>query len=264
LKLQVSHSSTYSYDAPVDYALQQIRLTPVSNRLQSVIEWSVGISGGTKEAEFSDHHGNRTLTVSMRNGQDRIEVVAGGVVETMDSSGVLGKVHGPVPLWQYRQFTPRTKPGKQVRKFAKLIDPNNALEDLHNVSTEILSSVPYTKGQTDAETTAEQALDMGVGVCQDHAQILISAARQAGLPSRYVSGYLMMNDRIEQEATHAWAEVYVDELGWVGFDVSNGISPDERYVRIATGLDSKEASPISGIRLGSATESMIVSLQIQQ
>ncbi len=74
----------------------------------------------------------------------------------------------------------------------------------------------------------------------------------------------MMNDRVEQDATHAWAEAYIDELGWVGFDVSNGISPDERYVRLAVGLDAKEASPISGIRLGSATESMIVSLQVQQ
>jgi len=73
-----------------------------------------------------------------------------------------------------------------------------------------------------------------------------------------------MNDRIQQDASHAWAEAHIDGLGWVGFDVSNGISPDERYVRIATGLDSRDASPISGVRLGSAAESMIVSLQIQQ
>ena len=74
----------------------------------------------------------------------------------------------------------------------------------------------------------------------------------------------MMDDRVDQDASHAWAEAHLDGLGWVGFDVSNGISPDERYVRLATGLDSRDAAPISGMRMGSANESMIVSLQIQQ
>tara|TARA_R110002095_G_scaffold44996_1_gene40469 strand:- start:492 stop:716 length:225 start_codon:yes stop_codon:yes gene_type:complete len=74
----------------------------------------------------------------------------------------------------------------------------------------------------------------------------------------------MMDDRVDQDASHAWAEAHIDGLGWVGFDVSNGISPDERYVRVATGLDSRDAAPIIGTRLGSANESMIVSLQIQQ
>jgi transglutaminase-like putative cysteine protease len=82
-------------------------------------------------------------------------------------------------------------------------------------------------------------------VCQDHAHIFIGAARAADIPARYVSGYLMMNDRIEQDATHAWAEAHVEELGWVGFDISNGISPDPRYVRVATGRDYRHAAPLT-------------------
>ena len=105
---------------------------------------------------------------------------------------------------------------------------------------------------------------IGNGVCQDHAHIFIAAARLAGIPARYVSGYLMINDQVSQDASHAWAEVHVDDLGWVGFDVSNGVSPDERYVRIAIGRDARDASPISGFRLGIADESMSVSLQVQQ
>jgi transglutaminase-like putative cysteine protease len=85
-----------------------------------------------------------------------------------------------------------------------------------------------------------------------------------GFPARYVSGYLMMNDRVEQDASHAWAEAHVPGLGWVGFDVSNGISPDDRYVRLATGLDYRNAAPVSGMRIGASTESMDVSLQVQQ
>jgi hypothetical protein len=80
--------------------------------------------------------------------------------------------------------------------------------------------------------------------------IFVAAARSMGYPARYVSGYLMMNDRVHQDASHAWAEAHVDGVGWVGFDVSNGISPDARYVRVATGLDYREAAPVSGLRFG--------------
>ena len=92
----------------------------------------------------------------------------------------------------------------------------------------------------------------------------VSAARSMGYPARYVSGYLMMNDRVMQDASHAWAEAHIQGLGWVGFDVSNGISPDSRYVRVATALDYRGAAPISGMRFGQGTESMDVSLQVQQ
>jgi hypothetical protein len=78
-----------------------------------------------------------------------------------------------------------------------------------------------------------------------------------GYPARYVSGYLMMNDRVHQDASHAWAEAHVEGVGWVGFDVSNGISPDARYVRVATGLDYREAAPISGLRFGQGGEALV-------
>ena len=97
--------------------------------------------------------------------------------------------------------------------------------------------VVYTFGATHAGTTAEEALLLGSGVCQDHAHVFAAAARELGFPARYVSGYLMMNETVDQAASHAWAEAYVPVLGWVAFDASNGISPDERYVRIAVGRD---------------------------
>jgi transglutaminase-like putative cysteine protease len=101
-------------------------------------------------------------------------------------------------------------------------------------------------------------------VCQDHAHIFITCARQIGVPARYVSGYLMMNDTELQDATHAWAEVHLDGLGWVGFDVSNGISPDDRYVRVATGLDYSQSAPVIGNRIGTAGEQLTVQLQVAQ
>lgn len=237
---------------------------PGNNRQQTVLDWSVTIEGGKEELSFTDQHGNHTKTVSMEPGETTIKITASGTVETHDPTGILGKTYGCVPLWSFLQPTKRTAPGKNIRALARTISADNQLNDLHALSSKILEQAPYSKGTTYADTEAEEALTLGRGVCQDHAQIFISATRLAGIPARYVSGYLMMNDRVDQDASHAWAEAHIDGLGWVGFDVSNRISPDERYVRIATGTDSKEASPISGIRLGSAAESMIVSVQVQQ
>jgi transglutaminase-like putative cysteine protease len=114
------------------------------------------------------------------------------------------------------------------------------------------------------ETTAEAALALGQGVCQDHAHIFIGAARLLGLPARYVSGYLMMDDRVDQEAGHGWAEAHVAGLGWVGFDVSNAICPDERYVRLATGTDYRDAAPVTGINIGGGQIALEVSLAVEQ
>ncbi len=265
MKIQIAHTTTYSYDAPVGYALQQVRLTPTDGPLQKVLDWSIEIAGGRQELTFRDQHGNHTILVNVDHGETEVKITARGEVETGDGSGIYGKIYGAVPLWHYCQQTPRTMPGKNIRALARPLERSeDPLSGLHDLSRTILETIPYKTGATFAETPAEEALSGDGGVCQDHAQIFIAASRHAGIPARYVSGYLMMNDRVDQEASHGWAEAHLDGLGWVGFDVSNIISPDERYVRLATGLDSLDASPISGLRMGQARESMIVSLQIQQ
>jgi transglutaminase-like putative cysteine protease len=122
----------------------------------------------------------------------------------------------------------------------------------------------YEHGHTHVASTAEEALAQGRGVCQDHAHVFIAAARRLGYPTRDVSGYLLMDEVVDQDASHAWAEAWVEGLGWVGFDISNGISPDEQYVSVATGLDYQDAAPVSGVRFGAGGEVLRVSLQVQQ
>tara|TARA_B100001167_G_C16768391_1_gene305609 strand:- start:1694 stop:2170 length:477 start_codon:yes stop_codon:yes gene_type:complete len=138
------------------------------------------------------------------------------------------------------------------------------LDMLHELSRATLDRVEYQIGTTNWNTTAEESYAARSGVCQDHAHIFIGAARALDVPARYISGYLMMNDRIDQEATHAWAEAFVEGLGWVGFDISNGISPDERYVRVATGRDYRDASPVTGISFGNTTQVLEVDVQVEQ
>jgi transglutaminase-like putative cysteine protease len=106
--------------------------------------------------------------------------------------------------------------------------------------------VDYRPGVTGSDTTAAQAFALGAGVCQDHAQIFIAAARSLGIPARYVSGYLLAEEGNVLHETHGWAEALAPDLGWIGFDPSNRVCVTERYLRVASGLDADEAAPIRG------------------
>ena len=264
--LKIRHSATYSYDRPVQYALQQARLTPKSRSYQTVNNWNFILDGATRQLEFDDEHSNRVTLLSIDEGRSDFTVTCEGEVTTFDNAGIIGMHSGYAPLWHFKRSTELTKPGPLIRALVKQLGSGfgTDVQRFHALSNLIAQQVTYAVGSTDISTTAEAVLAARLGVCQDHAHVFISCARVLGYPARYVSGYLMMNDRIDQDATHAWAEVFFEDIGWVGFDVSNRISPDERYVKMATGLDYKEAAPVSGIRLGSSAETMIVSIQVQQ
>ena len=266
MKLQIAHSTEYSYSFPVNYALQQVRLTPKKRPGIKVEQWDIAIDGGQAELSYLDQNNNLVHLIGIEQGAEKIAISISGVVETTDNAGVIGKHSEAAPKWYFKRATDLTKPGPRTRKLAKSIDVEKGtdIERLHELSDLVRQEIRYEKGKTDIFTNAETALEHGHGVCQDHAHAFLTAARLLNYSARYVSGYLLLADQIDQEASHAWTEVFVPDLGWVGFDISNGYSPDERYVALASGLDYLEACPISGIRLGNSDESMVVSLQVQQ
>lgn len=266
MQLNIRHTTTYRFDAPVDYGLQQLRLTPKTSHGQSIVNWNMAVDGGTLETTFTDHNQNTVSLVSFAPGAQEIRVVCDGVVETQDIAGVIGRHGGYAPLWFFQRATDLTQAGPRVLALTDGLaqEMPDDLPRLHALSARIIDAVEYQIGRTAADTSAEDAVIEGAGVCQDHAHIFIAAARSMGYPARYVSGYLMMSDRVHQDASHAWAEAFVQGLGWVGFDVSNGYSPDPRYVRVATGLDYAEAAPIAGLYYGASSEAMSVDIEVAQ
>jgi transglutaminase-like putative cysteine protease len=124
--------------------------------------------------------------------------------------------------------------------------------------------VAYELGASDAQTTAAQALAAGRGVCQDHAHIMLAMARFLGMPARYVTGYLVTGQGASSTAAHAWAELHVSGLGWVGFDAANGQCPTAHYVRVAAGLDAASVAPVRGSRRGAeGTERLRVEVRVE-
>jgi transglutaminase-like putative cysteine protease len=263
--LRISHTSSYAYDQPVSYALQRLRLTPQSGRTQKVHDWTVSCKGAHREAIYRDGYDNVSELIRHERSATEIIITAHGTVTTFDTSGVVGDDRTNTPLWVYSRQTALTLPGDNIRKLAKkvaMLSPR--LDLLHALMSEIGNSMVYETGQTDVETSGETALSAGHGVCQDLTHVFVAAARLNAIPARYVSGYLMMPGLDNQAASHAWAEVHVDGLGWVGFDPANQMSPDEKYVRLAAGLDYRDAAPISGIRHGSGGETLEVAVKVEQ
>ena len=266
MRLAIRHTTRYRFADPVAHGLQRLRLTPKETQGQQILDWTMEYEGAREELTYEDQHHNQVTLVSVTEGAQEVVVTCRGRVRTEDKAGVIGQHAGHLPLWAFLGHTALTRPGPRIRQLIASVarSDEGMVPTLHNLSTAIREQVAYDTGHTEVDTCAEDAVAAGRGVCQDHAQIFIAAARALEIPARYVSGYLMMDDRIEQEATHAWAEAWVQGLGWVGFDVSNGISPDPRYVRVATGRDYRDAAPITGISFGSVAENLSVELAVEQ
>ncbi len=266
MRLTIRHTTRYRFADPVKHGLQRLRLTPKDTQGQSIVDWTIDYEGAREELAYDDQNHNHVTLVSVEEGTHDVVITCRGTVDTRDHAGVIGRHAGLLPLWAFLGQTELTRPGPRIRQLVAAAgrSDDGLVPTLHSLSALIRERVGYETGQTHVDTTAEEAVAAGHGVCQDHAQIFIAAARSLEVPARYVSGYLMMNDRIEQEATHAWAEAWVQGLGWVGFDVSNGISPDSRYVRVATGRDYRDAAPITGISFGPVAEHLTVDLAVEQ
>ncbi|MBY0422248.1 MAG: transglutaminase family protein [Parvularculaceae bacterium] len=265
MRIHIDHDTDYAFDRPAPYGLQEVRLSPRDDPGQKIVSWSLSLEGAKAETSFDDQHGNRVLLISIEPGARRVAVRCDGVVETADRAGVVGPHRGCAPLWYFLRETPLTTSGPNLRRLADgLGGGDDAIARMHALTQRLADQLAYVSGSTAADTTAEDALTNGRGVCQDHAHAFVAAARLMGFPARYVSGYLLVREGTPLRATHAWAEAHISGLGWVGFDPSNQQSPDERYVRVATGLDYREAAPISGLRFGDGQELLTVSVQVQQ
>lgn len=265
MRLHIRHETHYRFHQPAMHSVQYLRLTPRPDPSQFVTSWQVSTSG--KLRSWTDGFAN-LAHVSVQDGlHDEVPVVVAGEVETQDTNGVLPPDDGLPPLMFLRE-TRYTQVDDDIRAFAEPLRERMAKEGeiatLHALMWALHERVAYRAGSTHVESVAADALRQGFGVCQDHAHLFIACCRVLGLPARYVSGYLYTEGRETDVASHAWAEAYVDDLGWVSFDAANAVCANDCYVRLAVALDYDGASPIRGVRRGGGDEDMDVVVQVSQ
>ena len=263
--LTVLHTTTYRYENPVRGVVQSHRLTPSVFDGQRARSWKILVDGGLSGGSFRDGAGDVVQGCTVRGPVSEISVRVEGVVETQDLAGLLRGHRESVPPESYLNETLPTRADAALTELARAAveGGTDVLDSAHRLAQAISDAIEYRPGTTDAQTTAAEALARGEGVCQDHAHAMIAAARVLGLPARYVSGYLMVEADEANEAAHAWAEVWVAGLGWIGFDPANRCCPDDRFIRLGSGCDAQDAAPIRGTARGQGAEILDVTVAIQ-
>lgn len=263
MRIRIRHTTTYSYDQPVEYASQIMRLTPCEHAGQRIRSWRVTADGRTL-ARTDDGYGNIIHLYTLSRAHQSAVVVAEGEVETIDTKGVLRDAVERLPPGYWVRSTALTTPDDALRALAHEVEGiADPVARLHKLMELVHARIAYVAGKTSVTTTAAEALAKGSGVCQDHAHVFSAVARLLGVPARYVSGYLLQEGTETATASHAWAEAHVEGFGWIGFDAANNICPTENYVRGAIGLDYNEAAPVRGIRRGEAGEELVVAVDVQ-
>ena len=259
--IRVEHATSYEYSEPLLATTQYLRMTPLSGGTQAVESWALTCPGAAM-TQWQDQYGNVCHTLTLPKPVEQLDIRVCGLVRTRDTNGVVGTTSAELPSMLYLRETPYTAVTNSIRDFAGRYSSErseNLIETLHAIMLAVAEQVAYRPGDTDVQTTGAEALEQGSGVCQDQAHVFCAVCRVLGVPARYVSGYLSHGFGIEAHAaSHAWAEAFVDSLGWVGFDPTNRMSPNKSYIRTAVGLDYAEASPVRGVRAGGGVETMTV------
>jgi transglutaminase-like putative cysteine protease len=259
--ISVEHATSYAYSEPLRGSTQYIRMTPLSGRTQAVESWALVCPGAVITA-WQDQYGNCCHTLTVPKPITELEIKVKGLVRTRDTNGVVGMAQAELPSGLYLRETPYTVASPSICDFAASFAASiqrDRIAGLHDIMIAVADAVAYSPGDTHVHTTGAEALEQRRGVCQDQAHIFCATCRTLGVPARYVSGYLTHGlGHDAQAASHAWAEAFIDHLGWVSFDPTNRASATDAYIRTAVGLDYAEAGPVRGIRSGGGVETMTV------
>jgi transglutaminase-like putative cysteine protease len=266
MQLRIVHRTAYRYDEPVKYSAQALRLTPRREGRQRVLAWTMQAPG--RRIEQVDAHGNVTHLLTVEDPHKEIEIVVTGDVE-VGGEGELLPHEGALSPLAYLFATPLTVANDGIGALSKeyLGDSGGDLRQrLYALAAGVGERVNYKKGSTSVEDSAAAVLTRGEGVCQDQAHVFIACCRAAGVPARYVSGYLYNgNGNGGTAASHAWVDAWIAESkAWLGIDVTHREPTGVHHCRLAVGRDYLDAAPVRGVRRGGGREMMDVDVLVSK
>jgi transglutaminase-like putative cysteine protease len=268
MRIRISHATTYRYDTPPTGVIQMLRLTPRNHEGQYVAAWRVDLSEDCLLHQHEDAFGNIAHFFTAEGPFNELSVTVEGEVDTHDTHSIVRGAIERFPPGLFLRETALTQPDDAIADFAgstRTDAGSGPLPLLHGLMTALNREMKFDTDPTVSTTTAAEAFALRRGVCQDLTHIYIAAARRLGFPARYIGGHFYRVDGVtEQDAGHAWAEVFIEDLGWVGFDPTNGIGTTEAHVRVAVGLDYLGAAPVRGTRYGGSGETLKVAVHVDQ
>ncbi len=286
MEFEITHTTLYKYGHAAAEAYGEARLTPPNRPTQAVLSHKIVIDPETPTTTYVDYYGNSVDFFSLPFRHKKLVVTNYAVVRTIPVERPAGSMELSVQearqifktsmpdIFDYLQPTHIVETGRESVQWAKKYLRGDVIlaEGLQRLNEAIFDSFDYKKGATDNQTTLSAIWKQKKGVCQDFAHLGLSILRTAGLPARYVCGYIETElpkaadgkTMIGSVATHAWIEVLVPGLIWVALDPTNRQWCDDRYVAVSFGRDSRDATPLRGTFKGSGGQTMNVRVAMKR
>ncbi|HWN66465.1 MAG TPA: class II glutamine amidotransferase [Haliangium sp.] len=285
-RLEVRHSTIYRYEQAVERSIHLLRLQPIHDRLQRLVSHQLSVSVDGTWRDYDDVFGNRARRLLLETPFTELAIESHALVVTIDTDPLeFRPIHArtTIPLnwmpWQRHMLAPYLLPPElpesqlvELHEYAMSFVQRNGydlIDSLLDMNQSLYKDYEYKQGTTTLATTPFDTYANRYGVCQDFTNLFLCLARLLGIPARYVCGYLYTGPKAENramaEATHAWAQVYLPEAGWKGFDPTNGVLTQTDHVRVAVGRNYLDATPTSGtIYVGGGGETLSVSVTVEE
>ena len=282
--LEVRHVTQYLYDKPVRESVMEVWMQPQKGARQRLISFELELDPSAQLFSYADAFGNAVYHFDVPQPHEQLTIQARSAVET--------QAPAPLPdaldLGEWDRLRSDFVRGENfdflhphgfaretdlLRAFVaehdldalRTRDPLTAVRELSRI---IYESFAYDANVTDAESPIDVALAARRGVCQDFAHIMLAVCRSWGVPARYVSGYLFTDrqsgDRSDPDATHAWVDVFLPSLRWIGLDPTNNIETGERHIASAVGRDYSDVPPSRGVYKGDAESQLAVGVSVRR
>jgi transglutaminase-like putative cysteine protease len=286
-RYRLVHSTEFLYDGPVSESYNEVRLRPIDDDRQSCLSFRLVTSPPSRGASFRDSYGNWIHQFNILADHRRLKIEAESVVLAHDTPAPppAGTTLADLDVQRNElfqehydfvapsSFVPYLRELKEILNHAEVNSDGTVLGFTQAASTYIHENFAYVKGATHVHSSVEDSLSLKAGVCQDFAHLHLGVVRMRGLPARYVSGYLVPGDAsgtdtkqedvIGGQASHAWAEVFVPESGWMAFDPTLGKPVGLRHIRVAYGRDYGDVPPVRGVYKGRAGQHLSVDVCVR-
>ncbi|HEX2620139.1 MAG TPA: transglutaminase family protein [Phototrophicaceae bacterium] len=279
----IQHITRFIYSTQISESLMEVRMKPRTEGVQRCLSFKLSVNPNSRIREHRDYSGNAIHSFDIPGQHRQLALTASAIVERATLPDLPDAL--PISAWETLdhqidegdfwdtliagQFT---EPTLLLEQLANEINAaqrrNDPLTMLRQINETIYQAFDYDQETTNVDSVIDSALKARKGVCQDFAHIMITLVRGLRIPCRYVSGYLFHRDngydRSVVDATHAWVEAYLPDLGWVGFDPTNNTLAGERHIRVAIGRDYADALPTKGVFKGKAETDLRVSVKVEQ
>lgn len=278
----ITHLTRFTYSEPISDSVMEVREQPRTDSCQRCIQFKLSISPDARYILQKDYLGNVIHVFDIPGRHDQLAIRTEAVVQvherdplppTLDAVA-WGEIESATEvdrdlfdMLMPSQFARPSDLLFQLRDELNLNRQTDPLTFVTSLNTAIYNTFDYIQNVTAADSPIEIALEKRLGVCQDFSHIMIALLRDAGIPARYISGYLYHRrdqDRSAADATHAWLEAWLPSLGWVGFDPTNNLICNEQHIRVAIGRDYGDVPPTKGVFLGDATSTLEVEVEVNK